>query len=138
MNNNKADQKNMEVRNMGKIPENNTSESNSISFKVTPDEKSRIDLDRERSGFQNRTEYIKHKLFDNTPTFLIDSGHELLKKLSECVNLLSALHDKADPLNRSDFTEIANKQQEIEDKISFLFECVEAIKEQLIDSKEDK
>lgn len=138
MNNNKADQKNMEVRNMGKIPENNTLASNSISFKVTPDEKSRIDLDMERGGFQNRTEYIKYKLFDNAPFFVIDCGHELLKKLSECVDLLSALHDKADPLNRSDYDEIVNKQQEIEDKISFLFECVEAIKEQLIDSKEDK
>lgn len=138
MRNIKADQKNLEVINMGKIPENNTSGSNPITFKVTPDEKSRIENDLKRSGFQNRTEYIKYKLFNDTPIFVIDSGHELLKKLSEYVDLLSALNEKSDPLNESNYNQISERQLEVEDRIAFLFECVDAIKEQLIDNKEDK
>lgn len=122
---------NMEVIKKGKIPEKITFESNTkpitLSLKLTAEENSRFTADLERSGYGNKTVYVKHRLFKDEPIITLGNWQKIFEKLSKCADLLYDIRDNIEPELRKVFEEIAGQFREIEADIGFIMSSLEAI-----------
>lgn len=141
MNNYNEIQNDMNVINKGKIPENITSQSDTKSvsktFKVTQAQNEQIKADMEKGGFKNFSEFVLYNIFNKTSMVTIDGGRDLLKKLSECADLLNDVSDNM-AHNNSEFAELNKKFVEIELSISQIFDYIDLIKNNFMNVKEDE
>lgn len=132
MSNSIEKQEEMEVIKKGKIPENITSKGNSEpvskSLKLTPEEWEQAKNDIANGGFKSFTEYVKYRLFNCSPIYTLDCGHEILVKLAECADLLTDMGEKISPADTADFNEVVNQFAEIERGISHVLDCINVIK----------
>ncbi|MCM1167408.1 MAG: hypothetical protein NC299_16585 [Lachnospiraceae bacterium] len=131
---------NMEVIKKGKIPAGKTDDGNTkpttLSVKLTAEENRKFTEDYERSGMRTKSDYARHLMFNADRIITIESGHEILIKLAECANLLTAIGEKISPANKTDFGEVRKQFGKIEEDISFALDCIDAINNNANDGKE--
>lgn len=131
--NNAAENK---VRNKGKMPESSTSTNNtaciSKSFKVTPEQNELLNSEVKKSG-GSLSDYVRNRLFDSTPIFSLDHGHEILAKLADCANLLSDKQDNIPIDCKANLNEIKDLLGKVEHDISFTLDYINIIKPSLTD-----
>ena len=139
MTNNNSEVEKNEVIKMGKMPDNITSngstKSETISFKVSPQQKEQLKADMKHGGFKNQTEYIVSRLFNGAPVITLPEGRNILSKLAE---LESLLHDLRVGDAHNSFDKIIEKISGIELSISQIFDYMDVIKGNFIDEKGDE
>lgn len=115
----------------GKIPENITTNGNTVSstlsVKLTAEENIRFTVDLERSGMSNKTDYVKQRLFKDKPIITLDKGREIFGKLSECVELLHALNESNSVVCKQDVLEITNRLGEIEADFASICDYIDVV-----------
>lgn len=113
----------VEELNMGKIPEKITSEGTTkpttLSIKLTAEENSRFTAVFEHSGMSSKTDYVKHRLFNNKPLVTLSAGSEILEKLSESVDLLYNLSDGNSVDCQQDIRKLNELFEKLEADIAF-------------------
>ena len=131
MNNNNENFKDgMEELNMGKMPENITSNGSTkpitLSVKLTAKENARFTADLEHLGMSSKTDYVKQRLFQNKSITMLEKGHGIFEKLSECADLLHDLNENNSVDRQQDIKKIAEHFSKIEADISYTWDCIDA------------
>lgn len=119
------------VINKGKIPEKitfeGTTKPTTLSIKLTVEENSRFTADFEHSGMSSKTDYVKHRLFNNKPLVTLSAGREIFEKLSECADLLHNLSEGNSIDRQQDIKRITEKLGKVEADIAFTWDCIDAV-----------